>query len=315
MMIVILTINFKSPILKTNNSSFNLTSEIEKIEMQYATPPDTTIKIEPDYDSSYAKIESLASEEMRNMIMQILDSSYSKVTAKNQGHQSGVFKSGGSCGIWPTLEVFNDCEDHLPASKKYGWTGDSYVDASKNIHYSFCVVNGIEFERTYFDYAILCLSNIPYVTDFFIRVITNEKHNNTNYTTWNGQDIYSTGYNTGWVGESFFSPDNGPLNNTTRLAFYYYRQYNYGTWKFPNIGIDYGVLGRFGHHQGYIYSDDEDDTGNNAHDNHNGMSITVNYVESTAEVNIPNIMDSGYNTRFYLSKTEPDNFCNYPNNF
>lgn len=67
---------------------------------------------------------------------------------------------------------------------------------------------------------------------------------------------------------------------------------------FPLLSVRYGVFGRFGQHQGYIFSDDEDSGGDN------GVTCSnAEYKKNHNSGGVPNIIinESG-NTRFYMSK-------------
>lgn len=144
-----------------------------------------------------------------------------------------------------------DCEDRRPASKQSGWVGSSSVNSNKNVFLKFCVVSNAYFEHTNKDFAVLSLTtNLPWGVSRIARYFDNEDNNNTNHyhTKYDGQP-YKDWFGYCWIGD-----------RNTRLSFYYYPQSSYRP--FPSLGISYGVLGRFGSNQGYIYSDDEDN--NNA---------------------------------------------------
>jgi len=258
----------------------SLTEEIGKVETIYQ---EGDIKIENVNEGS--KIESDADFSLKDKIRDELEASYSKTHILKSGSNSvGVFKSG-SCGSWPVLDVFMDCEDKNPATSTSGWVGDSYRDGNKNVHLQFCVVDNAYFEHTNVDFAVLNLEgNLPWGISRIARYFDNEDKNNTNSVTYNGSS-YS-----GWLGDCHFG-------GNTRLSFYYYPKTS--SHSFPSLGISYGVLGRFGSDQGSIYTDDEDK--NNANwcylDLFNGSSYNSAY-----SGNIANIMDVGRNTRLYISK-------------
>lgn len=234
------------------------------------------------------KIETLASQELLEKIKSNLERSYSKQVSyvKSAGNLVAVFKAS-TCGSFAELNVNMDCEDHNPASSSSGWTGASYVTASpyKNVILNFCVVDNQYFVQTDVDYAVLMLTtNLPSYVSRIARFFDNEDDSNGNWTYYNGSTF------SGWFGDCWFGSD-------TRLSFYYYPHTTYQG--FPSLGMDYGVLGRFGSNQGYIISDDEDT--NNANwcwkDLWNGLGWTSGY-----SGNITNIMDVGGNTKLYFSK-------------
>lgn len=279
-----------------NNSCYYLTQDIETIMINYSAP-DTCYKNENVSDTNSVKIETSASQEVKDQIRAELENSYSKIKVKNNGNRVGVFKDG-SCGPYEVLDVFMDCEDDEPRrTEKFGWTGDSYVTTMKNVHLKFCVVEGEYFVRTNFDYAVLQLYLfLPQEVSRFERYFDNENQSNTNHTTLNGIE------KEGWYGYCHFSEN-------TLLSFYYYPKTSI-TSELPLLPISYGVLGRFGPHQGYIRTDDEDN--NNENENHAWMELWIDdgYYESGYTGNIENIMEVGVNTRLYISKAK--DYCSYP---
>jgi len=261
-----------------------LTEEIGKIETSYK---EGDIKIENINDGN--KIENDADFSLKDKIRNELEASYSKTHTflKSGSNTVGVFKSG-SCGSWPVLDIFMDCEDNNPQTSTSGWIGDSYRDGNKNVHFQFCVVNNAYFEHTNIDFAVVNLTaNLPWGVSRIARYFDNEDKNNTNSVTYNG-NRYS-----GLFGDCWFG-------GNTRLSFYYYPKTTYQR-PFPSLGISYGVLGRFGSNQGSIYTDDEDK------DNKNWCYLELfdnssySYIKAYSG-DIANIMDVGRNTRLYLSK-------------
>jgi hypothetical protein len=272
---------------ESNVGEVNLqTEELLKVETIYQ---EGDIKYEGPVDQP--KVESSSSQALKDKIKLELDKSFSKQVsyAKNAGNLIGVFKDG-SCGSYLELLVNMDCEDSNPNSDDYGWTGSSIVtDTYKNVQLYFCVVDNSYFVQTNVDYAILNLtSNLPSGVSRIVRYFDNEDSSNGNWTHYDGSS-YS-----GWFGDSWFGAN-------TRLSFYYYPHTTYHA--FPSLGINFGVLGRFGDadDQGYILSDDEDSGNANwcYKDIWNGTSWTSGY-----SGNITNIMDVNANTKLYICKGE-----------
>jgi len=116
-----------------------------------------------------------------------------------------------------------------------------------------------------------------------MRYMDNEDNNNHNQTYYNGQLI------SGLFGLCHFS-------SNTRLHFYYYKKQSSAT-SFPYLGMSYGTLGRYGSNQGWIYSDDEDNSNANS-----AYYYSSYYANPTSTGNVANIMDVGSNTKFYISK-------------
>ncbi|HBX53258.1 MAG: hypothetical protein A2309_02105 [Bacteroidetes bacterium RIFOXYB2_FULL_35_7] len=224
---------------------------------------------------------------LQSEINNTLSNLYSKtiVSGEKSIAYIGVFRDGGSCGNFKTLHVFMDSEDGSDCeSEKFGWTGDSYVDGYGNIHLYFCLIDAAyTFYVTNVDYGVLWLGS--YAHNYtIIRDFDNEDGSNSNSADIDGVPINGSYY------ECSFDID-------TRLVWYYYPKddaYNYTNFP-PSLGICYGVLGRFGCNQGFIYSDDEDN--NNA----NGYSISPYHEQ--------HILEDGINTRLYFSKASK---CTYP---
>lgn len=272
--------------LKVQNSQ---TEELAQIESTYN---EYNIKGKFEGSDDKPKIESCASQKLAEKIKSELELSISKQVsyAKSGGNLVGVFKAG-SCGSYLELAFNMDCEDHNPATKKSGWVGLSEVTSYKNVILRFCVVPNQYFVSTNVDYAILMLtSSLPNGVSRIIRWFDNENSPNGNWATYDG--VPFTGNFPGDPSSMCSSTED------TRLDFYYYPHTTYNS--FPSIAIPYGVLGRFGSNQGYIYSDDEDDS--NADfcwvDLWNGSAWNSGW-EYTS---VSNIMDVAGNTRLYLSQ-------------
>jgi len=275
----------------TEGSNTNLSTQISKVETSYK---EGDIKIENKLQPGDSKTETSASAETKEKIRLELENSVSKQTTylKSGSNVVGVI-ANGSCGQYSTLEIKMDCEDRNYNSSSSGWIGDCSVLGDGNVVLKFCMVYNAFFERMFQkDYAVLDMSNVsmPYGLDEITRYFDNEDKNNINYSKINGVLVAP---NT-WFGQTNLGTGN------TRLGFYYYKAYTSGT-NFPNLGISYGVLGRFGSYQGSIYTDDEDDGNANFCMLHQYQPATNTYID-IATGNIPNIMDVGSNTRLYFSK-------------
>lgn len=274
----------------TEGNNTNLSTEISKIETSYK---EGDIKIENKLQPGDTKIETSASAETKEKIRFELEKSVSKQTTylKSGSNVVGVI-ANGSCGQYSTLEIKMDCEDRNFNSSSSGWIGDCSVLGDGNVVLKFCMVYNAFFERMFqMDYAVLDMStrSMPNGLDEITRYFDNEDKNNINYSKINGVLLPLSQFGQTIIGTS-----------NTRLGFYYYKSYTSGG-NFPNLGISYGVLGRFGSYQGSIYTDDEDDGNANWCMLHQYQPATGTYIDKTTG-NIPNIMDVGSNTRLYFSK-------------
>jgi len=319
-----------------------MTESISTIENQYTQlPPDTgkKKKEEPIYDNNYKKIEdTTAYKSLHEKIDTAINNSYSKTKIISSEVAFGVIKDG-NCGGYPELDVFMDCEDHNNETKYFGWIGSNYVDDKGNVLLKFCVVDGsAQFHRTNVDYAVLALGGYPPNTcsGIFKKDFTNEvgdhgADHNSNYTTYinNGiaTDIFSIN-SSGYYGHCSFSDNSHPIKFdnygycseehiyiTTLALFYFQREQNSnmeGEPDFPNLttlgGHNYGVFGRFGNHQGYIYTDDEDiDKDKENYENGNCNNIYKgNFNTYWGHDGVHNIMEnvSNVNSRIYFSKAK-----------
>lgn len=270
-------------------------SKDDDLTSQIATLSDDIQKIETALEEGSAKNENLkdgpkTETKLNNRLVEKirleLQESYSKQESylKSGSNLVGVLKNG-SCGNYPELSIYMDCEDSRSASRDYGWTGSSMVTGAKNIRLKFCVVNNAYFERTNVDFAILRItSDKPAGINIIERYFDNEDNSNANSVSYNGNNI------SGWLGPNHFG-------GNTRLSFLYYPKRYANDW--PNLGISYGVLGRFGSNQGYIHSDDEDRKNANWCYMDKWTGYSWDYQPSG---DIPNIMNVGSNTRLYTSK-------------
>ena len=232
------------------------------------------------------------SDEYKEKIRITLDHAVSKKTTylKSGSDYVGVVANGG-CGTYSTFNVTMDCEDSNNKSSINGWHGDFSCDG--NVYLRFCLV-----DRSFFgfvkgtDYAVLDVSNstLPFGVSEIIRYFDNEDSNNKNSLTVNGV-VQPKGQ---WYGQSWFEYN-------TRLGLYYYPSSDFSGGSFPSLGISYGVFGKFGNNQGWIYSDDEDSGNANWCYLNRYIKYTGQY-QYASTGNIPNIVDVGANTKLYLSK-------------
>jgi len=200
------------------------------------------------------------------------------------------------CGEYDELWVFMDCEDSNNNNNKGGWTGATVVD--RNITLKFCLVPQSLFSRSkYHTYAVLDLNWEPYAN--IERYFDNEDDGNTNYVKLNGTEI----------NPNYYFPDALEQSNNTLLSFYvFWQDANNGSTTFPNLGIQYGVFGTLsGKSQGYVYSDDEDNSNVNycAYGQYLVMSGSTLYpmyweIIDMIEPNLP----YGENTTFYMSRVQ-----------
>ncbi|MBI4647684.1 MAG: hypothetical protein HY738_14130 [Bacteroidia bacterium] len=308
--------------VKQSANKFALTREIEKNLALYSEP-DTCLKAEPVYDSSYIKEKEDSNDSaMRDKVISIILNSYSKIKVLDyKGSLFGVFKDG-TCGDYPELDIYLDCEDENPTTEQFGWTGSSSVLDNKNADLLFCIVSG-NFQRSNKDYAVLLLGTLVEGYDCYERWITNEKDDNINKTIVDGVEITYPYY-----GNNVFSNKDNlytvpttslEFHNLTILYFNFYPKTTDGSsTSFPDLSISYGVLGRFGTHQGYIFLHDEDknfywDPIICSHGNEGNVNktyiyqwdpITLQHSERIdwASETVPNIFEGGPRTRLYISK-------------
>ena len=269
------------------NDVVDLDSEIQKVE---TTLNEGETKVE-NFEGE-PKNETLLDNQLVDKIRLELQKSYSKQKSylKSANNLVGVIKNG-SCGSYPELSIYMDCEDSRSASKKSGWTGSSEVTGAKNIRLKFCVVNDAYFQKNYNDYAILRVTS-HYIPGVHVieRYFDNEDSRNANSASYNGKSV------DGWL-------DGGPIyiGNDTRLSFLYFPKEFGSSW--PSLGISYGVIGYFGayNEKGYIHSDDEDH--NNANwcfmDKWNGNSWDYQRTGS-----IEDVLHVGKNTKIFMSKVK-----------
>ncbi|MBA7583670.1 hypothetical protein ES708_25617 [subsurface metagenome] len=138
--VLIFTSCEEKDLVPENLEETDITAAIEKIETVYT---EGCNKIEV-FDPNYIKIETDASDELKQSILETLEKSYTKTEVlKNAGGRVGVFKSG-SCGSHYVLEVYMDSEDNGCTSNQSGWVGDSYIhwNHNKNISLFFCARAG-----------------------------------------------------------------------------------------------------------------------------------------------------------------------------
>jgi hypothetical protein len=235
--------------------------------------------------------------------------SYSKVTtyAKSSGNIVAVFAPRTGCGSYTKLDIFMDCEDNNPSSYIQSIGDGNFVynvgsfGGGGNITMSFCEIPQNCFRAYNVDYAILNLTGYQInEVDRIIRYFDNEDHANQNSVTEANQSFGKTWHQ----GDNF-------IDDNSRLDFLYYKADNSQPLNFPNLGINYYVLGSFGTERGTIYTDDEDDSNSDgcAYYQWNGAgwdNIDVQHsVSPSPDSYFPDIMTltggiSG--TNLYLSK-------------
>jgi len=301
------------------NSSFStdkdnavLSEQINNVFISYSLlKPDTGFNVPNVPDSNKAGWPA----EIQEMFDNGNINNYSKTEVLEKGTPLvGVLKASNaySCGPYPQLDIFMDCEDDTRNSSTFGWTGASKVDNDKNVLLKFCIIdNGLLFKRTSVDYAVLRLNNIPLSgASIATLVITNEWDGNINYTvlyppgSTNGTAIVydyfgsSNCYFT-TTGHPAFHTCNGNEYYKTHLSFFYFPADKPNWESFPILSTpqDYGVFGRFGPKQGYIYSDDQNNGHILCHKNNNNHWIVGNANGCIEQVDDNN----GYDTRFYFS--------------
>ena len=240
----------------------SLTDEFKKVETAYK---EGDKKIETTSGVNDSKVVTLASNEYKEKVQQIL-SKYSKQTTylKNASDYVvqivGVIKNlNGTCGPYTEYAIFMDCEDSGHDSRAYGWFGASNVDGNGNVTLRICMVNQDYFNNTTSNYAVLRLGTSNWQSsawegpNWIIANIDNEDSGNANSTTINGVPI-----------KPYNDPD-GYFSYDTKLGFYNYPGRADGL-AFPNLGIGYGVFGQIGPvaNRGRIHLDDEDTRNKNS---------------------------------------------------
>ena len=267
--------------------------EFIKQEMEEDDDGNPCLKIEPIEDINYVKNDTTPYTELEmKIITELASKTYNKQKITKRSETVVGVLMDGSCGIYPILDIFMDCEDRNPKTESFGWVGSSYVTGNRNVHLKFCIITTPDFVRTNFDYAVLKLSsNLTYGISQFVRFFDNEDgKDNTNKVTINGKEV------SGWYNrsETFFGKN-------TRLDFYYFpKTVNYSP--LPYLSISYGVFGRFGNYQGYIYTDDQDYKNINFLTKHIYREDLYGYKDFYDNFPIPNIIDVGKNTKLYISK-------------
>ncbi len=294
---MIITLLFLYSCQKDQNDSSNntLTKETSEVVTKYK---EGDIKLEFADNPDFLKIETSASESLKEKVRQELEKSYSKQTTylKSGGNTVGVIKAKDvSCGSYQQMYLHMDCEDSGNNSAKSGWIGDCDKNSAGNVILQFCIVNGAYFEATNYDYAVLNLtgaSSWPYGVSRISAYIDNENSGNINQCKIDGS------LNTGSLGDCWFSYD-------TRLSFYYYPHVSNST-PFPNLGFTYGVFGQFGNStdQGYIYSDDEDTNNLSSiiKQDYDYLNYKLSNTIQSMPSGITNIISGVNNTKFWFSK-------------
>ncbi|MBN2668342.1 MAG: hypothetical protein JXR60_03850 [Bacteroidales bacterium] len=298
--VLIIAIIYSFTTKKTQVELNSITSEIQKLNRDYLMIPDTG-----HVNSNIEVLE--ISDELKYKIKKQIDLSYSKRTVNEVGDRVGVFKDC-TCGDYDELVIYMDCEDDdNPTTRKKGWTGGSYVTSNKNVILKFCIIDDLDdmniFRRTEYDYATLMIDWDGGISDLVIRLFDNENDGNINYVSLNGEEI------TGWYGSNNYFGEN------TRLVFSFFPKTSYSPHSLPYIGFNYGILGRFGSKQGYIYFDDEDDDADFwdfEYGNENWLLYDIDpETEETNELvsGVTNIISGGSNTLIYISSSD---VCTYP---
>lgn len=287
--------------ISTDNNS--LTKEINAVVTKYNDGGED--KIEFSWYPGFQKNENIINEALAIKVREELEKCYSKQTTylKSAGNTVGVIKDG-SCGSYQELYIHMDCEDSGGVSGKNGvWTGDSWVNSSKNVILFFCVVDGAYFQATDVDYAVLDLSSAGWPTGVskIRNNMINESNRNINACTQGGTQT-ADGYSTGGINKkNYWYGDTGVTGTLTLLGLYYYPHTTSPT-AFPSLnGIHYGVFGSFGASQGNIFVDNEDGAyswvGISLWD---GNGLGAETYPGAGAVGV--VRNEGLNTRMYYSK-------------
>jgi hypothetical protein len=295
---VVIAFSFRVPD-KEKNHLLQLNKQIDNVERQYLSLSDEKKDIRKGNVGH--DLEELDTEIKRRLRTEI-DKSYSKTRALNDSKLVGVIKSG-SCGTAPFLQIYMDCEDDpspgedYPDTKKHGWVGDCNVTTDYNVYLRFCIVSGNDFYATTVDYAVLYISGM-YQNDVYPNhsFITRVFDNQTDHNFWGHEIDNASETLLDWnpissLGLNIFG------KNTTRLEFLYFRKTQVTDKKLPSLDIDYGVFGRFGENQGYIYTDDEDDSNPSYGDD---WSLNQGWLSGSSQ----GFIIGGNNTTMFMSQKE-----------
>lgn len=170
----------------------------------------------------------------------------------------GVFKQKGkSCGQYSELKIHLDAEDTKTNSWQEGWTGQSGVVEKGNVNLYFCLVPQDNFKRIRGSfYAVLKLG--PGITNTLVRLIDNDDQHTGNGYELNGEPISPSDLQT-VLGPGISENEGG----NTSLTFHLYEPDNInGATSLPDLGIEYGVLGKIStipvYETGSILMDEED---------------------------------------------------------
>ncbi len=250
----------------TSCSKENITDEISNTESQITNIP----KIET-IDSVGVALSQKRLEEIFNN--QILNLPKLKSTSPIY---VGVISNDRTCGqysnVYGVIEYYEDLEDNKPATRYRNESGTLNIsglkiDASKNATWYVCVVDGSNFNKTNYPYAIFALSPQPFLNSSNHVSLSNDDEDvSTSF------DHNSNGYinsNLGFMPSPSGLPvqdgsfSNGK-NTYTNFQFYYFERNLNSTIKLPNLGFSYTVFGNFGVSSKQNMVDfDLEDSGNN----------------------------------------------------
>ncbi|MEI6696362.1 MAG: hypothetical protein WCO13_09855 [Bacteroidota bacterium] len=180
----------------------------------------------------------------------------------------GVFKMGNCHNSitgtdYQEVSIYFDSEDHNNQNRKDGQTGSS--SAYNNIEMHFCLVPSDLFGSTGEDYAVLRWEPIACGTEFegscrlsMVRFLDCEDKGNNTKVYENNQELVN-------LDNDQYHLTHADAMGNVRMEFVYFTK-NCNQSNFPDLGMEYGVLGTFsGIANGHIYSDDEDDQNINYH--------------------------------------------------
>jgi hypothetical protein len=150
------------------------------------------------------------------------------------------------------ITIRMDDEDNQNANSSSGWIGA--IVSNNNTTFVFCRVDGAQFLPMEAPYAVLQLAaQCPPYSFPFTRYFDNEDSQNINTSTGNIWPNW-----TSWA------------NSDTQLNFCLFGAFSWGGWGFPDLGMEYGVfasnLPNSGLANGHLYTDDEDQSNQNAFD-------------------------------------------------
>lgn len=248
------------------------------------------IGIEPDIlDTIITSIEDSVPEILKSLG----DCGYVGVFKKSTCRNS---KTGQN---YTEVVIYFDSEDDNNQNRMDGETGGSYRTGNNDIEMHFCLVPQDLFGNTGVDYGVLRWSPIACGTQFegscrmsLVRFLDCEDNNNITKLIEGGQTLVNQDFDP-------YHLTHADNRGNVRMEFAFFRSFCHNA-NFPDLGMEYGVLGTFpASNFGHIYSDDEDD-------NNINYMLLRNFFGGNNQIiqSVPGLIDgngNGINTNFYIT--------------